>query len=144
VAGDTVTAAQHLRAPEHVTPQTRAELEARMSRHGEVMSNLVRAVVLLDRPTIRVLAGRIADEEVIARVGSPPREPKPLPLPREFFTEQTKLATAARALAVATVEGGDDRILAERFAAVTSTCVSCHSVYLHGRPDPHPFGPKQR
>jgi hypothetical protein len=27
------------------------------------------------------------------------------------------------------------QLLAERFAAVTRTCVTCHSAYLHGRPE---------
>jgi mono/diheme cytochrome c family protein len=107
-----------------------------MARHGAVMSNLVRAVVLLDRPTVRVLAGRIADEEVVAHSARSPHAPAPLSLPREFFVEQTKLAGAARDLAVAAADGADDHVLAERFAAVTGTCVGCHSSYLHGRPAP--------
>jgi hypothetical protein len=113
-----------------------------MSQHGQTMSNLVRAVVLLDRPQVRVLATRIADEEVVAQAGSSKKDRGPLPLPRELFAEQTKLSQAARALALAAA-GGDDRALAERFAAVTGTCVTCHSVYLHGRPDPGPPSPKR-
>jgi len=114
-----------------------------MGRHGETMSNLVRSVVLLDRPTIRMLSGRIADEETIARSGTSVRERRRLLLPPEFFAEQTTLAVAARELAVA-ADTGDDRTLADRFSALTHTCVSCHSVYLHGRPDPRPFGPKAK
>jgi hypothetical protein len=105
-----------------------------MARHGETMSNLVRSVVLLDRPAIRILAVRIADEEVIAGGGAPPDPKRPL-LPREFFAAQQELSTSARQLAVAAKEGGDDKVVAERFAAVTKTCVTCHSAYLHGRPD---------
>jgi hypothetical protein len=141
-SSDVPTAAQRLRAPEHIPSETRTELAARMGRHGETMSNLVRAVVLLDRPTIRVLAGRIADEEVIAQTGKSLHDRRPLPLPPEFPAEQTRLSVAARQLAVAAVEGSDDRTLAEGFAALTSTCVTCHSIYLHGRPGPQPFGPK--
>jgi hypothetical protein len=135
-ASDSPKAATHLGPPDYVAPETRVELDARMARHGAVMSNLVRAVVLLDRPTIRLLAGRIADEEVISRSARSPHAPAPLSLPREFFIEQTKLAGAARDLAVAAADGADDRVLAERFAAVTGTCVGCHSSYLHGRPAP--------
>ncbi len=135
-ASDSPKAATHLGPPDYVAPETRAELDSRMARHGAVMSNLVRAVVLLDRPTIRVLAGRIADEEVVAHAARSPHAPAPLSLPREFFVEQTRLAGAARDLAVAAADGADDRVLAERFAAVTGTCVGCHSSYLHGRPAP--------
>ena len=142
-ASDTPVPAQRLPAPEHLTPDTRAEVKARMARHGEVMSNLVRSVVLLDRPTIRILATRIADEEVIARVGSA-REPKRPALPREFFAAQDELSAGARQLAAAAVAGGDDKVLAERFAAVTRSCVTCHSAYLHGRPDLGGLAPKAK
>jgi hypothetical protein len=134
-AGEGPKAASRLRAPEHVTAETRAELDGRMARHGAVMSNLVRAVVLLDRPTIRVLAGRIADEEVVAHAVRSPHAPAPLSLPKEFFVEQAKLVTAARDLTLAAADGANDSVLAERFATLTSTCVSCHSSYLHGQPD---------
>ena len=142
LAGDKLPMAQHLGVPEHLTPETRAALAARMGRHAEVMSNLVRAVILIDRPTVRALASRIADEEVIAQTNNPPPEPGSLVLPRQFLGAQTDLATEARALAIAAGDRGDDQVLAQRFAALTTTCVSCHSVYLHGRPDLRPIGPK--
>ena len=129
--------AQKLPAPAHVSAQTRQELKARMGQHGTTMQNLVRAVVLLDRPTIRVLATRIADEEIVARTGSI-REAQRPSLPPKFFAEQDELAATARQLAVAAIDGGDDKALADRFSALTRTCVGCHSTYLHDRPDPSP------
>jgi len=54
-AAESVGPAQRLPVPEHVTENTRVEVKARMARHGETMSSLVRSVVLLDRPTIRIL-----------------------------------------------------------------------------------------
>ena len=134
-AGGRHAPARRLPEPEHLTSETRAALTARMGRHGETMSTLVRAVVLLDRPTIRALAGRIADEEVIARASKSVHEPPPIALPGEFFLQQTKLTVAARDLAAAAAEGSEDRVLAERFGIVTSTCVACHGAYLHDRPD---------
>lgn len=138
---DVPGAAKRLPPPEHVSRETSVEIQARMARHGAVMTNLVRAVVLLDRPTIRLLANRIADEEVVARIGAA-RERKHPALPPEFFAFQDELATDARQLAESAAEGGDDRILAERFAMLTRTCVSCHTAYLHGQPEPGPIGPK--
>ena len=84
--------AARLPAPEHLSATTRAEVRGRMGRHGNTMSSLVRALVLLDRPTISTLAGRIADEEVIARIveGSTPDKLKTL-LPQELFAEQDAL-----------------------------------------------------
>ena len=108
-----------------------------MGQHGTTLQNLVRAVVLIDRPTIRVLATRIADEEIVARTGSIREGQRPL-LPPKFFVEQDDLAANARQLAAAAVDGGDDKALADRFSALTRTCVGCHSTYLHDRPEPMP------
>jgi len=142
--GEAPAPAQRLPAPEHVTSETRAELGARMGRHAETMSTLIRSVVLLDRPTIRALASRMADEELIARASANKSvvERRKLNLPQEFFAEQTALSVAARELAAAAVDGGNDEALADRFSALTRTCVGCHSAYLHARPAPRPLGPK--
>ena len=122
-------------AADRVSTETREKLSARMGRHGRVMEQLVRSVVLLDRPTIRILAERIADEETIARAESSVSERKRLALAPELAAEQTQLHTVARQLAAAAVAGGDDVQLADRFAELTRTCVSCHSVYMHRRSD---------
>jgi hypothetical protein len=135
-AARAVGAVRRLPPPDHVTFETRAELDARMRQHGETMSNLIRSVVLLDRPTVRALATRIAEQELISRSSKAMRQLPPLSLPQEFFVQQTALSGAARELAAAAVDGGDDQVLADRFAALTGTCITCHSVYLHGRPEP--------
>lgn len=129
-------ACQALPGPAHVSPNAQAELKARMGRHGNTMSNLVRALVLLDRPTIRALAGRIADEEVVARVEGSPRGAKKLELPAQYLAEQDRLRTVAQQLAAATLEPDRDAdlVLADRFATLAHTCVACHSAYLYGRP----------
>ena len=59
-------ASRHLPPPEHVSSETLRDLKGRMGRHGNGMSNLVGAVVLLDRPAIARLARNIADEEIVA------------------------------------------------------------------------------
>ena len=127
---------QALPGPEHISPNVRADLKARMGRHGNTMSNLVRALILLDRPTIRALAGRIADEEVVARVEASSGGAKKLELPAQYLAEQDHLRTVAQQLAAATLEPDRDAdlMLADRFAALAHTCVACHSVYLYGRP----------
>jgi len=121
-----------LPAPEQIGPEAQAELKARMGRHGNTMSSLVRAVVLLDRPTIRTLAGRIADDEIIARGDAASKTKKRLALPPAFYEAQDSLRASAEALAgAAALPRSDDRALADDFAAVARSCVSCHSVYLH-------------
>ena len=109
-----------------------------MTRHGGTMSNLVRAVVLLDRPTVVTLSQRIADEEIVARAGTTTQDGKRLPLPYQFFTEQDAMRSAAQQLAGTAAHSPDgltasDSALADRFATLARTCVACHSAYLHGR-----------
>ena len=128
----TVTPAVRLPEPENLSAATRAEVRGRMTRHGNAMSNLVQAVVLLDRPTIVILAGRIADEEVVARSEAEGTKKLKARLPKGFFTEQDALRTAARELATAAAHGASDDVTADRFATVAHTCVACHSSYLHG------------
>ncbi|HVU51850.1 MAG TPA: hypothetical protein VHL80_14235 [Polyangia bacterium] len=124
----------HLLPPENVAATTRAQLRERMSRHGNTMSTLVKAVVLIDRPTITTMAQRIADEELLARGESKGFDPwRPL-LPKAFFIEQDALRMAARSLAQAAAHGESDSAVAERFAALTTTCVRCHASYLHDLP----------
>jgi cytochrome c556 len=100
------------------------------------MMNLVRAVVLLDRRTIRSLAQRIAEEEIVARAGSPALGNARPYLPEAFFQQQEVLRAAAQDLAAAadaTPETRDnDRVIAEKFAAVAQSCVACHSAYRRG------------
>jgi hypothetical protein len=124
----------HLLPPENIAPATRSDLRARMDRHANVMSGLVRAVVLLDRPTVTNMARRIADEELLARAESPGLDPwRPL-LPKAFFIEQDALRSAARDLAQAASEEAPADVLGERFGTLTRTCVRCHSAYLHDLP----------
>jgi hypothetical protein len=124
----------HLLPPENVAASTRSELRGRMARHGNTMSTLVKAVVLIDRPTITTMAQRIADEELLARAESKGFDPwRPL-LPKGFFIEQEALRTTARSLAQAAAQGEPDPVLAERFGTLTATCVRCHGAYLHDLP----------
>ena len=127
-----------LPAPKYLTPEALAAIKTRMGRHGNTMSNLVRAVVLIDRPTIRSLAGRIADEEIVARVEGGTGTPNRFPMPSDFFDQQDTLRAAAEQLALAAAVESDDKKLADHFAILARTCVACHSIYLRhdslGRP----------
>jgi hypothetical protein len=139
-------ASRPLPAPEYLAPEARAELRARMGRHAATLSSLVQAVVLLDRPAIRTLASRIAEEETVARMNAPTKSGKPLPLPPQFFAELDALRENAQQLAAMAARSGssreDDRELADRFAALARTCVGCHSVYLRGGPASEPPAPQ--
>jgi hypothetical protein len=129
---------RRLPAPEKANPTARAAIRDRMARHGNTMTNLMKAVVLLDRPTISTLALRIADEEVVARTEGGATEKLRAQLPKAFLDEQDQLRNTARALAVAVTQLEADTDLADRFGALARTCVTCHSVYLGWRSDPAP------
>lgn len=121
----------HLLPPDNVAATTRADLRARMNRHGNTMSTLVRALVLLDRSTVATMAERIADEELLARAESAGLDAwRPL-LPKEFFVEQSALRTAAHELTQAAAHGEPDGVLADGVGDLTRTCIRCHGAYLH-------------
>ena len=127
--------ARRLPAPEDVSSQARQELKARMGQHATAMQNLVRAVVLLDRPTIQILADRIAGEQTFTR--SATWQPN---IPPQVFSEGEAFAAAARELAFAATTRSNDDVLADRFGALTRRCVSCHSGYSHGQRARPPIG----
>jgi len=102
-----------------------------MGQHATSMQNLVRAVVLLDRPTIKLLAERIAGEQTFVQTYGPGPDEAP-DLPRSVAEEGGAFVAAVRELAFVAATGTSDSVLADRFAALTRTCVSCHSDYLRG------------
>jgi hypothetical protein len=129
---------RRLPAPEKANPSARAAIRDRMARHGNTMSNLMKAVVLLDRTTISTLALRIADEEVVARAEGGATEKLRAQLPKAFLDEQDQLRNSARALAKAVSQFETDTELADRFGTLARNCVTCHSVYLGWTSDSAP------
>src|SRR5438045_998958 len=119
--------ARRLAVPDDVSPRARQVLKTRMGQHATSMENLLRAVVLLDRPTVKVLADRIASEQAFA--AGPLTD---LNLPPQIVGEGEAFAAAAREVAFVAATGRSDDVLADRFAVLTRTCVSCHGGYLHG------------
>jgi cytochrome c556 len=122
-----------LPAAEHVPQRVQAEVKARMTDHAAAMSSFTQAVVLLDRARIESLAAAITEQEVIAAGATPMAESDRALLPRDFFVQQIALSAIARQL-VAAAQQRDDQGLSNRFGALASTCVGCHSSYLQGRP----------
>jgi len=129
---------RRLPAPEKADPSARAAIRDRMARHGNTMTNLMKAVVLLDRTTISTLALRIADEEVVARAEGGATEKLRAQLPKAFLDEQDQLRNSARALAKAVSQFETDTELADRFGTLARNCVTCHSVYLGWTSDSAP------
>ena len=123
------TAQDHLAAPASIPEMARQALRTKMARHEVQMRTLVSRVVMLDDDGIARAAGEIFDEPALARpiAGD---ELNGL-IPARFFLLQDELKARARRL-VAASTSGDHAAMADEFAALAKSCVSCHEIYLHG------------
>ncbi len=115
---------------EDLPPEAREALTARMMRHGDELGALSLAVVLLDYEVVRALASRMVDEPVISRPLPGDGESVNALLPKSFFIHQDALGNATRRL-VQAASHTDDAELAAAYEAVATSCLSCHSAYLH-------------
>ncbi|MHB8417617.1 MAG: cytochrome c [Myxococcales bacterium] len=129
--------APHLEAPGNLPLAARNALALRMANHANDLEWLLAAALTLNH----ALAEQAATE-----IASTPRFGRPLPgdlqslnalLPKRFFELQDQLAQRARAVAKA-ARTHDDRALAAAMGRMTSTCIECHSVYLHGTKEDPP------
>lgn len=104
-------------------------VRSKMERHEAQMKALISRVVLLDDDGVARVAGEIFDEPALARpiAGD---ELNGL-IPERFFALQDELRERARQLVIAS--GKHDReAVANEFAALAKSCVSCHQVFVHG------------
>jgi hypothetical protein len=135
-AGSSKLASPSASPPESLSRAARQLLEARMKRHGEQMSALMNAVVVLDWAGVQRASVRLIEEPAFA---------PPLPgdevsfnaqLPPSFFVRQRELLEAVRALNVA-AEQKSDHALKVAFNSVSGACIQCHATYLEqaARPD---------
>jgi hypothetical protein len=122
--------AQHLPPPGYLPAAARALLGERMEQHAEGITDLITSVVLLDHEAAADVARDIADGPRIARPLPGQSDALNASLPKRFFDLQDELHERARAVATAAA-ARDDRKLAQSFAALTQTCVACHSAYLN-------------
>lgn len=118
--------ARRLHVPRDVSPRARQVLKTRLAHHATSMQDLMRAVVLLDRPTVQVLADRIATEQTFA-----PSAISDLDIPFDLSRAGDAFAAAARDVGFAATTGANNDVLADRFAVLTHACVSCHAGYLY-------------
>ncbi len=123
------TAQEHLADPAAIPVMARQALRTKMVRHEVQMRTLVSRVVMLDDDGVARAAGEIFDEPTLARpvAGDQLNDL----LPTRFFALQDELKARARRL-VAASTSRDHAAMADEFAALAKSCVSCHEVYLHG------------
>jgi hypothetical protein len=135
------TAQERLAAPASIPAVARQILRTKMERHDAQMRTLVTRVVLLDDDGIARAAGEIFDEPALAAPVAAD-ELNNL-LPRAFFALQDQLKSRARRLVAASM-AHDHTAIADEFAALARSCVSCHQVYLHGDALPPPAAEARR
>jgi hypothetical protein len=115
--------------PASLPPAARQVLRSKMGRHDTQMRRLVSAVIVLDDDAVARVAGEIFDEPALARpVAGDELDGM---LPERFFVLQDDLRSRARALVIATQQR-NRAALADEFAALTKSCVTCHDTYLSG------------
>jgi hypothetical protein len=127
------TAQEQLAAPASIPAIARRTLQTKMARHDAQMRTLVSRVVLLDDDGVARVAGEIFDEPSLARPVAGD-ELNGL-LPARFFALQDELKAGARRLVTASASR-NHAAMADEFAALAKTCISCHDVYLHGDTPP--------
>lgn len=121
-----------LPTPGYLPPAARGLLRNRMARHVDDTSQLLVAVVLLDRAAVREHAEEILSEPRLSRRSLDHDDLLNDRLPERFFVAQDLLRDRAAALRQA-AEGTDDQAIASAFGKLAETCVACHSAYLAGR-----------
>lgn len=122
-----------LREPEWLPPAGREMLAARMHRHAEDMMFLVASVILLNHDVAAQLSDGLASEPRLARPAAGERDTLNALLPDRFFELDDELRERSRSVAVA-AKLKDDTRLAQAYGQLVETCMSCHAVYLQGRP----------
>jgi hypothetical protein len=122
-------AQERLAEPASIPAIARQVLRTKMARHEVQMRTLVSRVVMLDDDGIARAAGAIFDEPALAR----PLTGDELNglMPKQFFALQDELKARARRLVAASISR-DHAAMADEFAALAKSCVSCHEIYLHG------------
>jgi hypothetical protein len=122
-------ARDELARPVAIPPALVSVLKSKMGRHDVQMRELMSRVVLLDDDGVARAAGEIFDEPSLARPISGD-ELNGL-LPERFFALQDEMRRQARQLVIAS--NHHDRVaVADEFAAMSKTCITCHEVYLRG------------
>lgn len=120
-----------LEPPDYLPPTARSILRQRMGRHARDMRDLVMAVLVLDRERAGEMAGRIAADVDLARPLSGDATELNALIPSRFFDLQDDLRRHAGELALA-ARRGDQAGMSKAYAAMSESCVDCHTVYRDG------------
>jgi len=115
-----------LPVPSRIPASARAQLKAQMQKHGSQMIELLQHVLVLDHDGAAHIAGDVYDQPTIQKGD---KQGIGAYLPPRFFELQEQLRQQARALVLATAQK-ESVGAAQRFGALTTTCVQCHEAYM--------------
>lgn len=108
----------------------RQELKTRMTEHGDDMESLMWSALMLDYDSVSAISRFLADAPRLSRPGpAAARGTLNEALPPRFFDLQDELHQAATDLLVA-AQKNDDAAIAKHVGRITTTCISCHALYL--------------
>ena len=157
-AASASTDGRQIPLPDYLSPLARDAMRTRMARHGDDMTRILWAALLLDYEEAAAAASHIANEGMLAPFGSDGgARASELPtrfgslvrdtgsslellelrnqLPRRFFELQDELKANATAVQVAAQQHSGARF-GEAVGRLQETCISCHVVYMAGPPPP--------
>ncbi len=115
---------------EPLSTEARMALRAKMLDHGDDMENLLWSALMLDYESTAAVADKMAKAPTLSRAGPGQEDTVNALLPPEFFELQDQLLSSIRGLRAAAEEKQDGG-MADEYAKVASTCIQCHSLYLH-------------
>jgi cytochrome c556 len=118
--------------PAHLPETVRHLVAQKMENHAFEMSNLMWAVLFLDREVAAEIADTIVEEPHLSRPLSKDASELNSHLPSSYFDYQDQLIDSAKKLsAIAKDPAQPGEALANQFGVMTQICVRCHQTYLY-------------
>ncbi len=114
---------------EKIPRAARESLRSRMDRHGDDMTLLMAAVLMLNYEMAEDLARSIHSEPKLSRPGPGELDTLNAQLPPVLFDLQDQLSVRAQGL-IDAAHARDAKNLVKAFGAMSETCVACHSAFL--------------
>ena len=116
-------------AGDALSEPTRRAIAQRMAHHGVDLTDLLKAIVILDHDAVVDRVQVITEEPKLSRPRDGETGTLNASLPRRFFDLQDDLADRAAAVKEA-AQAHDDARMGKAFGQLAESCVNCHRVYL--------------
>jgi cytochrome c556 len=128
-SGGSAPAASGATQTDPLSQAARAAISQRMTGHANQLSQLLKAVLVLDREAVQEYANAIHDSTTLGRPVPGENDTLNSSIPKRFFDLQDQLAKNAKTLSEA-ARRHDDVQMGTAFGQLTATCVACHAAYM--------------